>query len=149
MFQRTVQVTIDVQTYFISVERILQYCNIPLEGKSNKNNQQFDTYITGKALYATDKKAITTTSPASYNIILNSSIGNDIFDDNWPHTGNISFHNVYLQYRNNSPVLNGLTFSVHGGQRIGVCGRTGAGTSQHIPYHFISLILTFYIIVCR
>jgi len=48
----------------------------------------------------------------------------------WPTDGNLKFENVCLRYRKGLPLaLNGLTFTAHAGQRVGVCGRTGAGKS--------------------
>jgi ABC-type multidrug transport system fused ATPase/permease subunit len=48
----------------------------------------------------------------------------------WPEQGNLSFEEVCLKYRPGLPLaLNGLTFAAKAGQRIGVCGRTGAGKS--------------------
>mmetsp|Transcript_10664 Transcript_10664/g.16074 ORF Transcript_10664/g.16074 Transcript_10664/m.16074 type:complete len:946 (-) Transcript_10664:1909-4746(-) len=48
----------------------------------------------------------------------------------WPNQGKLSFDNVCLRYRPGLPyALNGLTFIVSAGERIGVVGRTGAGKS--------------------
>ncbi|KAG8710747.1 hypothetical protein FRC09_020949 [Ceratobasidium sp. 395] len=49
----------------------------------------------------------------------------------WPTGGEISFRNVALRYRNGLPlVLDGLSFSVKPGERVGIVGRTGAGKSS-------------------
>jgi len=49
----------------------------------------------------------------------------------WPSKGDIVFDNVQLRYRKELPlVLHGLTMHVHGGEKIGVVGRTGAGKSS-------------------
>jgi len=48
----------------------------------------------------------------------------------WPSVGHLSFQNVCLRYRPGLPLaLKGLTFTAKPGQRIGICGRTGAGKS--------------------
>ncbi len=48
----------------------------------------------------------------------------------WPPHGGLSFENVCFRYRQGLPLsLKGLTFSAIPGQRIGICGRTGAGKS--------------------
>ena len=48
----------------------------------------------------------------------------------WPDEGQLKFENVCLRYRPGLPLaLNGLSFIAYPGQRIGVCGRTGAGKS--------------------
>lgn len=49
----------------------------------------------------------------------------------WPQTGYIEFKNVSLKYRPNLPlVLKDLNFNVYPGEKIGICGRTGAGKSS-------------------
>ncbi|KAK6464913.1 P-loop containing nucleoside triphosphate hydrolase protein [Scheffersomyces coipomensis] len=49
----------------------------------------------------------------------------------WPQTGAIKFDNVSMNYRPGLPlVLKGLTFDVSSKQKIGICGRTGAGKSS-------------------
>jgi len=48
----------------------------------------------------------------------------------WPKEGNLEFKDVRFKYREELPeILKGLSFSVHGGEMIGVCGRTGSGKS--------------------
>ncbi|KAL4783811.1 P-loop containing nucleoside triphosphate hydrolase protein [Aspergillus varians] len=49
----------------------------------------------------------------------------------WPSTGQITFSNVAMRYRPGLPlVLNNLSMSITGGERIGIVGRTGAGKSS-------------------
>lgn len=48
----------------------------------------------------------------------------------WPENGAIEFRNATLRYRPTLPnVLNDITLSINGGEKIGICGRTGAGKS--------------------
>ncbi|WFD44005.1 hypothetical protein MPSI1_002670 [Malassezia psittaci] len=50
---------------------------------------------------------------------------------NWPSEGSVELENVWLKYRSNLPyVLKGLSLQVHGGEKIGIVGRTGAGKSS-------------------
>ncbi|KAH8833231.1 ABC protein [Flagelloscypha sp. PMI_526] len=49
----------------------------------------------------------------------------------WPSKGNIEFQDVEMRYRPGLPtVLKGISVSIQGGQRIGICGRTGSGKSS-------------------
>ncbi|EGV65694.1 P-loop containing nucleoside triphosphate hydrolase protein [Yamadazyma tenuis ATCC 10573] len=49
----------------------------------------------------------------------------------WPQTGYIQFEDVNLKYRPNLPlVLKDLNFSIYPGEKVGICGRTGAGKSS-------------------
>lgn len=50
--------------------------------------------------------------------------------NSWPLNGEIIFQNVSLKYRPDLPyVINDLSLSIKGGEKIGFCGRTGAGKS--------------------
>lgn len=49
----------------------------------------------------------------------------------WPQSGEIKFENVTMSYqRDLPPVLKDISLSVRGGEKIGICGRTGAGKSS-------------------
>lgn len=49
----------------------------------------------------------------------------------WPMAGYIQFKDVSLRYRENLPlVLKNLDFGVYPGEKVGICGRTGAGKSS-------------------
>lgn len=56
---------------------------------------------------------------------------------NWPTHGNVELKNLQVRYRPDTPlVLKGLTFSIRGGEKIGVVGRTGGGKSTLIQVLF-------------
>ncbi|XP_071681935.1 ABC transporter C family member 4 isoform X3 [Lolium perenne] len=56
---------------------------------------------------------------------------------NWPSKGDINIIDLKVRYRNNTPlVLKGITISIHGGEKIGVVGRTGSGKSTLIQAFF-------------
>lgn len=57
----------------------------------------------------------------------NSSIPKD-----WPANGAIEFNGVYASYDGVRNVLKDLTLSIHAGEKIGICGRTGSGKSSLI-----------------
>ncbi|EQC34930.1 hypothetical protein SDRG_07728 [Saprolegnia diclina VS20] len=49
----------------------------------------------------------------------------------WPTTGAVAFDNVSFRYKPNDPlVLQNVSFTVAGGEKIGIVGRTGAGKSS-------------------
>lgn len=49
----------------------------------------------------------------------------------WPIAGYIQFNDVTMRYRPGLPlVLKGLNFGVYPGEKLGICGRTGAGKSS-------------------
>jgi len=51
----------------------------------------------------------------------------------WPFNGEIVFNNVFLRYTKDSNyALQGLSFNIPGGCKVGVVGRTGAGKSSII-----------------
>ncbi|NXL78506.1 MRP3 protein, partial [Leptocoma aspasia] len=50
---------------------------------------------------------------------------------NWPSKGELEFVNYSVRYRKDLDlVLKGLNLQVHGGEKIGIVGRTGAGKSS-------------------
>lgn len=53
--------------------------------------------------------------------------------------GHISFNNVYFEYVDNEPVINGISFEVLPGQTVALVGATGAGKST-----IINLLSRFY-----
>ena len=56
-----------------------------------------------------------------------------LLPENWPREGNITFQNVTLTYYPGGPqVLRKINFSIKGGAKIGVAGRTGAGKSSFL-----------------
>ena len=49
----------------------------------------------------------------------------------WPQKGKICFTNVSMRYRKGLPlVLQGLNLEIFEGEKVGICGRTGAGKSS-------------------
>jgi len=48
----------------------------------------------------------------------------------WPVEGKIEFSHASMRYRDGPLVLKDLSMTVRGGEKIGVCGRTGSGKSS-------------------
>ncbi|KAI9339377.1 P-loop containing nucleoside triphosphate hydrolase protein [Obelidium mucronatum] len=50
---------------------------------------------------------------------------------NWPHEGAITVSNLEMRYSpTQEPVLKNVSFSIQGGEKVGIVGRTGAGKSS-------------------
>lgn len=50
---------------------------------------------------------------------------------NWPESGRVEFRDFQVRYREGLDlVLRGITFTVLGGEKVGIVGRTGAGKSS-------------------
>merc|ERR1712115_755697 len=61
---------------------------------------------------------------------------NDL-DQTWPHKGAISINDIAVRYRPSLPLaLDGASFSVPSGSRVGVVGRTGSGKSTIVQTLF-------------
>ncbi|KAK3795778.1 hypothetical protein RRG08_031859 [Elysia crispata] len=57
--------------------------------------------------------------------------------DTWPSSGSLQAKSVSLKYSPSAPfVLRDVSFDIHGGEKIGIVGRTGAGKSSLITTLF-------------
>jgi hypothetical protein len=60
----------------------------------------------------------------------------------WPTQGRIVYDHVSFRYRPGLPlVIDDVSFEVRGGEKIGICGRTGAGKSSLLNPLFRSSFL--------
>lgn len=58
-------------------------------------------------------------------------------NDAWPKSGSIEFQNVSLKYSEKGAfMLKSLSVQINAGEKIGICGRTGAGKSSIISALF-------------
>ncbi|XP_026281245.2 multidrug resistance-associated protein 1 isoform X2 [Frankliniella occidentalis] len=56
---------------------------------------------------------------------------NSVVDSNWPQEGKVDFKDYEVRYREGLDlVLKGINFTVKGGEKVGIVGRTGAGKSS-------------------
>ncbi|KAH8805474.1 putative ABC multidrug transporter [Xylogone sp. PMI_703] len=61
----------------------------------------------------------------------------------WPQEGSISFNNISATFESSGKsVLRNISFQIKGGQRIGICGRSGSGKSSLISTLFRMLDLS-------
>ncbi|XP_063229527.1 ATP-binding cassette sub-family C member 3-like [Bacillus rossius redtenbacheri] len=58
-------------------------------------------------------------------------VESDKVPDNWPSEGRVEFHDYQVRYREGLDlVLHGISFTIEGGEKVGIVGRTGAGKSS-------------------
>lgn len=55
---------------------------------------------------------------------------NDPSPEEWPRKGEIVFNHASMRYRDGPLVLKDISVEVRGGEKVGVCGRTGSGKSS-------------------
>lgn len=55
---------------------------------------------------------------------------NDPKAGQWPTRGEITFDHASMRYRDGPLVLKDISLTIRGGEKIGVCGRTGSGKSS-------------------
>ncbi|RHY25109.1 hypothetical protein DYB32_008514 [Aphanomyces invadans] len=95
-----------VQTYMTSVERLMQYRDIPHE----------ETNATAHRLRAPSSSL----PPLSEAELAQ-----------WPRTGLVRFQSYSMRYRSSHPLaLSRVSLTVACGEHIGICGRTGSGKSS-------------------
>ena len=108
-FQWAVRQSGELESSLISVERLMEYVDLP-------NVEAIDLALEGT------KKLAAASAPASTSPALGAA---------WPSAGAISLRGMTLTYRAGlAPALRDLRFEVPAGARVGVVGRTGAGKSS-------------------
>ena len=117
LFQRCIQLAIDVSVYMTSTERVLSYLSIPQERSVLLPVGYSDSTVNEES------GAVTNTAEVGMQMV-------GVEEEDWPTQGVVEFRNVWFRYRNNAPVLKGLSFKTRPGERLGICGRTGAGKSS-------------------
>jgi ABC-type multidrug transport system fused ATPase/permease subunit len=160
LFQRCVQVAIDVGVYMTSTERVLEYLDIPQElnvyrvsdcemqeiagiDKAANDIRENESVREVSSMKDDQKSAIDETTillgPSQSTGINTVSVTDEFGSENAIDAGEyhvpvipaVEFRDVWMRYRANTPfVLRGLSMCIRRGERIGICGRTGAGKSS-------------------
>jgi len=128
LFQRCVQVSIDVSTYMTSTERLFEYLGIPQEQSlvATSYGKKTSPYHSDDANQSNTLEAVEGSTVRYKRLMTDESHRHQ----DWPHSGRLVFSDVWMAYRDNPSVLRGINVIIEGGQRVGVCGRTGAGKSS-------------------
>ena len=113
LFQWGVRQSAEVENMATSVERIIQYGDLPPEGI-------FYPPLANRPV------AVAPVDPSTPRPQALIDPG-----ESWPQEGRVLFSGFCMRYRDGLPlVLNGLSFEVQPREKVGVCGTTGAGKSS-------------------
>ncbi|KIJ50860.1 hypothetical protein M422DRAFT_244809 [Sphaerobolus stellatus SS14] len=95
-----------VENGTVSLQRIHEIVNLPAEGSDGETPDKRSSYIRRISIAK---------------------------DEAWPVHGSVKFQDFSMKYRNDlPPVLRDINFSIRGGTKLGICGRTGSGKSSMI-----------------
>ncbi|KAA6356164.1 MAG: hypothetical protein EZS28_048309, partial [Streblomastix strix] len=131
-----IQYNIELEARMTNYQRISFYTtNLPQELSYVKNKiksiSQINNLSTVSKCQAVLKQEMQLTQYDLNQTIRRYENGEIIPGCNWPETGRIQFKNVTFRQRHGLPfVLKDISFDLLGGEKIGVCGRTGAGKSS-------------------
>ena len=136
MLQWAIRTSVDVEKAFTAVERLLYF-----ETALNKNNAKQNKDTNDDSKYDDDdddedeeQDNLITSEAKEINYSYRPP------NSEWPYEGKIIIKNLKMKYRKDLDyVLCGISMEVRSGEKIGVCGRTGAGKS--------SLLLTLFRLV--
>ncbi|CAG0914467.1 unnamed protein product [Notodromas monacha] len=118
MFQWGVRQSAELENQMTSVERVLEYTKLEPEARL-ESEEGMNTQISTRFLGFFSR----------FTHFLQGLKPSDV----WPHEGKIDFLNVSMKYSPDQPaILKNLNFSIKPGEKVGVCGRTGAGKSSLI-----------------
>ncbi|KAL3129770.1 ATP-binding cassette protein [Cryptosporidium hominis] len=125
----------ETENNFLSYDRISELIGI-LPQETNIGDDDDDNDLNKSC----NIKEIDENAQDSDSLLINIDHPNKPLSLDWPTNGNIVFKNVVFRYNpDEPPILNNLSFSIQGGKKIGICGRTGSGKST-----LLSAILRLY-----
>jgi ABC-type multidrug transport system fused ATPase/permease subunit len=139
LFQRCIQVSIDMATYFTSTERILGLSReISIEINTHSPPSQEVSKVTSVVLGDYQPVPVAAVAAVAVAKTLEEGVEPEEAIGEWsPSAGKVEFLGVSMRYRPNTPlVLRNVSFTVNGGEMVGICGRTGCGKSSLIQALF-------------
>jgi len=127
LLQRSVQIAIDLQTYMTSTERVIEYFTVPKEMSTlTHDDNTSDNIMKKQSDYIsinTNDEIIKTEAIYQDKDMSKSSTWNKVQKlKNWPEKAVIEFNSVFMNYRDNPPVLKGVSFRFQNSERIGIVG---------------------------
>ncbi|TRY53220.1 ABC transporter [Cryptosporidium tyzzeri] len=130
----------ETENNFLSYERISELIGILPQEANIGGDDDDDDDNNNNLNKSFNIKEINENVQDSDSLLINIDHPNKPLSLDWPTNGNIVFKNVVLRYNPDEPaILNNLSFSIQGGKKIGICGRTGSGKST-----LLSAILRLY-----
>ncbi|KAK2963792.1 Multidrug resistance-associated protein [Blattamonas nauphoetae] len=128
--QQLVGLTVDMDTRMTSVERVLFYGEkLPRE----RNTKRSSSRSSGAHSTASNPTASSHSAESSHSAgsLEGEGSGQEEVGTGRARSGQIRFEDVTLRYRKGLPAaLSNVSFSIEGGESVGICGRTGAGKSS-------------------
>lgn len=111
LFPWAVRLSVEAETQMTSVERINAYAGLPAESGYSTTLEEF------------------TSSMEKIDML---GINDTVYKELTVHgAGRLKLHNLTVKYRPDlQPVLHNISLTMQGGQKIGICGRTGCGKSS-------------------
>lgn len=131
LFQFMVRQSALVETYLTSVERLLYYGkSIEVEEEEKEENPQGQM---GQGR----RKGLILTATSAPSAITSGKRDTVAADGEWPAHGRVTVTDLRVRYRSDLPqVLNGISFDIPAGTKVGIVGRTGSGKSSLIQALF-------------
>jgi ABC-type multidrug transport system fused ATPase/permease subunit len=128
---RVVREGIDSEMQMNAVERVLEYADLPVDGEeSDSESDGYGPDDDHKQHSCDDTLKLQAVASASERAYPDDASKIIICPASWPKNGRIEFMDVSACYRKGLPdAVKHMSLVISAGERIGVCGRTGAGKS--------------------
>lgn len=110
------------------IERLDEYLGMPLEPGAEEESTSSFLASPGSGRQNAHRRSCASSAPERHQMK---------FPSTWPDPGALCVHNLSMRYGKDLPlVLDGVSFELRQGERLGVIGRTGSGKSSLISALF-------------